>query len=171
MASLFGHGMLAFTIGKVASKKVSKSLIFLAVLSAIIPDADVLGFILGVPYESPWGHRGFTHSIVFAIIWTMFLTLAFGKKQKPIYAIVILLSTLSHGVLDALTTGGKGVGFFIPFNNHRYFFSWKVIQVSPIGVERFFSEWGAKVIMSELLYIFVPCFIVLMFNWLKNKQA
>ena len=34
---------------------------------SLLPDADVLGFPLGVHYEDPWGHRGATHSLVFAL--------------------------------------------------------------------------------------------------------
>jgi inner membrane protein len=33
--------------------------------------------------------------------------------------------------------------------------------VSPIGIEQFFSEWGVNVILSELKYIGIPCFIIL----------
>jgi hypothetical protein len=34
---------------------------------ALLPDADVIGFPLGIHYEAPLGHRGATHSIVFAL--------------------------------------------------------------------------------------------------------
>tara|TARA_R100001369_G_scaffold4044_8_gene12153 strand:+ start:56088 stop:56330 length:243 start_codon:yes stop_codon:yes gene_type:complete len=74
---------------------------------------------------------------------------------------VLFLSTLSHGVLDAMTSGGKGVGFFIPFDNSSYFFPFREIKVPPIGIEKFFSEWGINVILSELKYIAIPCFIIL----------
>lgn len=169
MASIFGHGIAAFTIAKVASEKASIGLVVLAILSSILPDIDVLAFNFGVPYESPFGHRGFTHSILFAIIWALCICVLFGKQRKMLYFLVILFSTLSHGILDALTTGGKGVGFFIPFDNERYFFPYQVIKVSPIGVERFFSEWGLQVIFSELKYVFLPCALILIFKLLINR--
>lgn len=87
--------------------------------------------------------------------------LLLGKRNKIIWFFAIFLSTLSHGILDAMTSGGKGVGFFIPFDNNRFFFPLREIKVSPIGVGKFFSEWGLKVILSELKYIFLPCFIIL----------
>ncbi len=161
MASIFGHGMAAYTLSKVVQYKASTLLIILAIVSSILPDIDVLAFQLGIPYEAPLGHRGFTHSILFAIIWSLILSLLFGKKQKLLFFIVLFLSTISHGLLDALTTGGKGVGFFIPFDNERYFLPYQVIKVSPIGIDNFFSTWGMKVILSELKYIFLPCIIVL----------
>ena len=69
-----------------------------------------------------------------------------------------------------MTTGGKGVGFFIPFDNSRYFFPFRPIKVSPIGVKEFFSEWGINVIWSELKYIGIPCIIVLTALYLIKNQ-
>src|SRR5678815_3579050 len=67
--------------------------------------------------------------------------------------------TASHGLLDALTNGGRGIGFFAPFSNHRYFFPWRPIQVSPIGVG-FFSPRGLRVLASEAGWIWVPSAII-----------
>jgi inner membrane protein len=161
MASIFGHGLVAYTASKVIDSKSNKLLLFLAIGSAILPDLDVLAFNFGISYGHPFGHRGFTHSIVFALVWSALLSVLFGKTRKLIFSIVLFLSTISHGVLDAMTSGGKGVGFFIPFDNSRYFFPFREIKVSPIGIGEFFSEWGIKVILSELKYIGIPCFIVL----------
>ena len=168
MASLFGHGLVGFTLTKIASSKTSKLLLFLAIGSAIFPDLDVVTFGK-IPYTHPFGHRGFTHSIVFALIWATILASVFAKTKRKLFFAVIFLSTISHGVLDALTTGGKGVGFFIPFNNARFFFPWQVIIVSPIGISKFFSSRGVQVILSELKYIGIPCLIVLLFLYFKRK--
>lgn len=35
---------------------------------SLLPDADIVGFSLGVRYEDPWGHRGATHSFAFAVL-------------------------------------------------------------------------------------------------------
>ena len=35
---------------------------------SLLPDADVIGFSLGVEYGDPWGHRGATHSFAFSLI-------------------------------------------------------------------------------------------------------
>ena len=168
MASLFGHSLVGFTLTKIASSKTSKLLLFLAIGSALLPDLDVITFGK-IPYSHPFGHRGFTHSILFAIIWATILAFVFTKTKRVLFFVVILFSTLSHGILDALTTGGKGVGFLIPFYNERFFFPWKVIKVSPIGISEFFSSWGMRVILSELKYIGIPCLIVLLFLHFKRK--
>ncbi len=172
MASIFGHGLVAYTTAKVLDSKTNKLLLFLAIGSAILPDIDVLTFRFGIDYMHPLGHRGFTHSILFAILWSAMLSLSFGKNRKSIYFIVLCLSTISHGVLDAMTSGGRGVGFFIPFENSRYFLPWRSIQVSPLGIKEFFSEWGIQVILSELKYIAVPCFIILItLHFIKKKKS
>ena len=169
MASIFGHGLVAYTAAKVIDSKLSKRLLVLAIGSAMLPDLDVLTFAFGIDYAHPFGHRGFTHSIVFAVIWSVFLALCFGKQRKFVFAIVLFFSTVSHGVLDAMTTGGRGVGFFIPFENSRHFLPFRMIQVSPIGVGEFFSEWGLRVIISELKYIAIPCFIILTVTYFLRK--
>jgi len=171
MASLFGHSLVGYTLSKIIDSKSNKLLLFLAIGSAILPDIDVLAFNFGIPYSHPFGHRGFTHSIVFAGFWALLLAFFLGKQRKTVYFLVLFFSTISHGILDALTTGGKGVGFLIPLNNERFFFQWRVIKVSPIGVEKFFSEWGKQVLISELKYIAIPCVLVLLFLYvLKQKK-
>jgi inner membrane protein len=115
------------------------------------------------------GHRGFTHSMLFAILWALILMFTLGRKSKLIWFSVIFLSTVSHGVLDAMTSGGKGVGFLIPFNNNRFFFPFREIKVSPLGVSKFFSEWGLQVIFSEIKYILLPCLLILLFSYTFKK--
>jgi inner membrane protein len=47
------------------------------------------------------------------------------------------------------------VAFLAPFDDARYFFPWRPVEVSPIGL-RFFSRWGFEVLESELLWIWLP---------------
>ena len=94
---------------------------------------------------------------------------AFGKRRKLLWFSVVFLSTLSHGFFDAMTSGGEGVGFFVPFDNNRYFFDFRAIKVSPIGISRFFSYWGIKVLFSEIKYIIFPCFLILVVRFLPLK--
>ncbi len=163
MASAFGHAVAAFTASRFFPKfLMQKRVIFLGIASSIMPDIDVLAFRYGIPYEDLWGHRGMTHSIFFAVIWSTVLVLVFHGKSKRNHRWKLFtfyfLATVSHSVLDAFTTGGAGVVFFAPFDTERYFFPWRVIKVSPISASRFFSEWGLKVLASEAKYIGIPCF-------------
>ncbi|WP_299105816.1 metal-dependent hydrolase [uncultured Tenacibaculum sp.] len=162
MASIFGHALTAVAIGTSFSKAIQdKRFWILGIVCTIIPDADVLGFQYGIPYESFWGHRGFSHSIVFSVLFGILITLLFYSKvllskKGLLYILFFSLCTISHALLDALTNGGMGVALFAPFDNTRYFFPWRPIQVSPLGASRFFSEWGLRVIYSELLWIGIP---------------
>ncbi len=170
MASLFGHALVGVTLSNVLDTKNTRVLLVLAVISAILPDVDVVSFKLGYAYEHCLGHRGFTHSILFAVLWSLLASVLFGKKNKLLFFTVVLLSTLSHALLDAMTTGGLGVGFFIPFENTRYFFDWRPILVSPIGIKRFFSDWGLRVIISELIWIGLPCVVILIGNKIRRNN-
>lgn len=176
MASLFSHGYVAFILGKTLfSNETSRKILFFGILCSILPDADVLAFQFGIPYAHPLGHRGFTHSIVFALLLSVFIKLVFfyshSMFSKKGFAILLFLffSTISHGILDAMTNGGLGIAFFSPFDNSRYFFPIRPIQVSPIGAKAFFSESGLRVILSELKFIVLPFFFFfLVFNLFKK---
>lgn len=162
MASIFGHALASIAIGA-SFTKTMKNLKFwlLGVFCAIFPDADIVGFKFGITYASFFGHRGFTHSLVFALIFGFLIAFLF-------YAVFFTLATASHSVLNAMTTGGLGVAFFSPFDNTRYFFSWRPIQVSPIGAAKFFSSWGLRVIKSELIWIGLPSFGIIILLKLKR---
>ena len=139
--------------------RVPAALTAAACVASALPDIDALGFLAGIPYEHPLGHRGLTHSLVFALLVGAVATLFCRPLQAtPLAAFgVVFLATASHGVLDAMTTGGLGVAFLSPFSNERFFFPWRFILVSPIGVAPFFSSWGLRVLASELLWIWLPC--------------
>lgn len=160
MASLFTHALVGSALGQASDRDWQKDWRFwgLVVMCSILPDADAIGFHAGVPYGAPWGHRGMTHSLLFAAIVAAGLALAFRRVFPLSWKLGILLFVIivSHGVLDAMTNGGLGVAFFAPFDAQRYFFSWRPIQVSPIGVRSFFSGRGISILSSEVLWIWCP---------------
>ena len=140
-------------------------------LFAVLPDADVVAFAVGIPYAAMLGHRGLSHSLAFAAVLALLLTYAWKRHwrlpenstqataEEPSaerMTAYLFLAIASHGVLDALTNGGLGVAFFAPFSSQRYFFPWRPIVVSPISVHRFFSERGLAVLTSELVIVWIP---------------
>jgi len=163
MASAFAHVGIGYALGKTFALPIQGWRLWsLTVLCCLLPDADVVGFFLGIPYEHMWGHRGFTHSIVFAFLAGMVVA-RLAVPRVPVWtglygmsALYFFLVTLSHGMLDAFTDGGLGIAFFAPFDSTRYFFPWRPILVSPIGIAQFFSEWGMSVLLSEFLWIGLP---------------
>jgi inner membrane protein len=137
----------------------SSSLVIAASVCSIIPDVDVIGFGLGIRYGDMFGHRAFTHSLTFAVALGALATVTLFQHSHGSPLVIFLylfLSTLSHPLLDALTNGGLGVGFFAPFSNKRYFFPYRPIEVSPIGISSFFSYRGFEVLLSELRWVWLP---------------
>src|SRR5215467_8718082 len=165
MASAFSHAVAALSIGTCFYRPQMPQRVWIAgAACSVIPDIDVIGFRFGIHYGDFWGHRGFTHSLVFAALLSVAVTLILsqhgiaGIGRIALFA-YLFLAAASHGVLDAMTNGGLGVAFFSPFENSRYFLRWRPILVSPISVHRFFSGRGLAVFRSELLWIWVPAIL------------
>ena len=176
MASIFAHGLTAYAIGKTFSKKITTYKFWiLAIGCSILPDIDVIGFKFGIQYEDFWGHRGFTHSFLFAfmigtVITLFFYTERFLSKIGVAFVTYFTICTASHGILDAMTSGGLGIAFFSPFDDTRYFLPWRPIQVSPIGASRFFSKWGLKVLLSEMIWVAIPAGIYIFVMTFVRKK-
>ena len=165
MASAFSHAVAALSIGTcIYLPQIPKRVWVAGALCSVIPDLDVIGFRLGIHYGDFWGHRGFTHSLMFATLLAAMVDFAILKRGTAGIGRFVLfgylfLATASHGVLDAMTNGGLGVAFFSPFDNTRYFLPWRPIYVSPISVHRFFSARGYAILQSELLWVWVPAIL------------
>jgi inner membrane protein len=116
MPTIITHAVVPLCLGLgLGSRIIPPRLLLAGVAIAMLPDADVLAFKLGVAYGHVFGHRGFTHSLLFAFALPT-LAMLFHRQLKASAATVwsfLLVSLLSHSLLDSLTTGGKGVGFGI----------------------------------------------------------
>ncbi len=168
MASAFAHAALGATLGKLLLPNRRHWPYWVAAgICAALPDVDSVGYRLGVPYDSLWGHRGLTHSllaaVVMAIVGTLLARLVQRSKRPPAgqLALLLFLATASHGVLDALTTGGLGVAFFSPWHLERYFFPLRPIKVSPLSIRAFFGMKGLRVLASEVIWVGLPCLVLL----------
>lgn len=139
----------------------------LSIFCSVLPDADVIGFNFGIRYGSFFGHRGFFHSLTFAFLLSLIVVLlAFRKvrlfsKNWWLIWVFFFVASASHGVLDAFTNGGLGIALFSPFDTTRYFFPWRPLWVSPIGLVGLFSFWGTAVLVSEIVWIWVPLAVIL----------
>ena len=180
MPSAFTHAFVGTVIGKLFKDREKPPLRFWVAIAACaaLPDIDVIGYKLGVPLDSPWGHRGFTHSILFAAIvaWVAVeLLFCYEKRFSKVwwgYGACLFIATASHGFLDAFTNGGHGITFFWPFDDTRYFFPWRPIVVSPLSVSRFWGDRAIRIIESELLWVWLPTAILYLI-WTvvrKNKR-
>ena len=167
MASAFSHAFVSIALGKAyAQHRMPWHFWVLSITCAVVPDADVLGFTLGVSYSSPWGHRGLSHSLCFAFALSLgVVSLAFrqyvpGSRLWWSYVLYFFVVTASHGVLDAMTDGGRGIAFFAPFDTTRYFFPWRPVRVSPISIGAFFSARGLYILGTEVVCIWLPTILL-----------
>jgi inner membrane protein len=122
---------------------------------ALLPDADAIGFSMGVRYADEWGHRGATHSLMFALgIGLLGAACAplFGAS-RPRALIFVTAVVASHPLLDSMTTGGLGCALLWPFDLERYFAPLRFIPVAPIG-GAFFSARGLAVATVEVVLFF-----------------
>jgi len=141
---------------------------------SVLPDFDVIGFGFGIRYGDLWGHRGMTHSILFAAVLGILAGALLGRSrtEKIWSSLLFFLITASHGALDGLTNGGLSIAFFSPFDTTRYFFPWRPIQVSPIGARWFFSNLGLRILLNEALFVWLPAALigVALYVWRKWQR-
>ncbi|MGH9904487.1 MAG: metal-dependent hydrolase [Pyrinomonadaceae bacterium] len=179
MATIISHSIAALALGRVfAPDKMPLRFWFLSCFCAICPDFDVIAFAFDVSYGDMLGHRGITHSLLFAfglgvlivLLWFRETQLFTGKWWLLVSYFFVV--TASHSVLDAITNGGLGVAFFAPFYNERFFFPWRPVEVSPIGIEPFLSEWGLAVMVSEIKWIWIPSgLLVIMATFVRRLRS
>jgi inner membrane protein len=136
---------------------------------ALLPDADVIGFRLGIEYADPWGHRGASHSLTFALGVSLLVglgarLLGVDAKRATVTALVVVAS---HGFLDTLTDGGLGCALWWPLSDARVFAPWRPIPVAPIG-RNFFSSKGLSVAMAEVA-LFSPFLVYAL--WPRSRSG
>ena len=167
MASAFAHAVAATAIGSLLGVPWRLwGTLALGMTCAVLPDLDAIGFWLGIPYEHPLGHRGLSHSIAFAAAVSLgLLQIAYrdsSRVERRRLGWFFFLAMSSHGVLDAMTNGGVGVAFLAPFDNTRYFFPFRPIEVSPLEPHRFFTQRGLTVLMTELVWVGIPALLAIL---------
>ena len=176
MPTIFSHSLAAVALGSAyPERKLPPRFWVLAALCAALPDVDVLGFTLGLSRDDVLSHRGFTHSLFFAAGIGFLIVVAFfsnwEKFSKRWWTLIafFFIVTASHGVLDAMTNGGRGIAFFAPFSDTRYFFPWRPIEVSPLGLDRFLSGRGLEVMISEFKWIWIPSGLLVLLVQLSGR--
>jgi inner membrane protein len=167
MPSAFTHALVGATATQLLPREVSRVRVgvFLAVVSAV-PDLDVIAFQLGIPYAHSFGHRGFSHSLLFAVCLGVLTPFVVGRgeiRTRRVAMVAAAIGTVvvaSHGLLDAMTDAGLGIGFFIPFSDARYFLPFRPIETASVDPLRFFSVRGLEVLWSEMKWVWAPLLAV-----------
>ena len=176
MPTVLGHAAVPLALGLgLGNPPISRRLRLAGVVAAALPDADVLGFWLGISYSDALGHRGATHSLAFALLLGLVaaaLARPLGAGRGTAFAFAAACAA-SHGLLDMLTNGGYGIALWWPFSAGRLFAPWRPIEVSPLGVRAFLGERGWRVLASEWLYVWIPAVLLVtaLQAWHRARDA
>lgn len=128
-------------------------LILFGAFLAISPDFDFF-FIWVLRVGRGW-HRTISHSIFFALLFTLLLLLVAGFSRLRM-ALACGAALMSHGILDYLgTRNGGGVGLFWPFSNERFKLGIFDISDLPHGIT--LAELFKAALLE--LAIFVPILV------------
>ena len=162
MTTLISHPLPLLAVGLALGPRIiPPRLLLVGLLFTLLPDADMLAFKLGIAYADTFGHRGFSHSLLFAGLTGALAAIACRLLGcGPLKAFIwIALATASHSLLDAATDGGLGVAWLWPWSEQRFFLPWRPIEVSPF-INGFFSQRGLAVLASEARWVWLPCLLV-----------
>ena len=157
-----GHIAVGMACGRAysADDAIAKKAAIAFSIVALWPDADAVGFLFGVKYSDPFGHRGATHSIPVALLVGLASILIAKKNDLPVLRTFVFttIAAVSHGLLDTLTFGGGlGCALWWPFSTMRFWSPVRFIPIAPIGIA-LLSARGLYVMLAELL-IFAPFWI------------
>ena len=73
MPSIITHAAVPLALWCAADRgRIPPRLLAAGVIAAMLPDADVLAFALHIPYADAFGHRGASHSLLFAGVLAAF---------------------------------------------------------------------------------------------------
>lgn len=159
MPTVFSHPAPALCLGLALGRNaVSPRLLFAGLACSVLPDLDVIGFSYGISYGEALGHRGLSHSLLFAFCTGLcaFIAAPLLKARRGVAFLFCGGAVLTHILLDAMTTGGLGVALYWPWSEDRFFLPRRPIAVSPFALERLFSERGIRVFTSELYWVWLP---------------
>lgn len=167
MPTIFTHAVVPLALGLALGRRVvSPRLIAAGMFVTIAPDFDTVAFKLGIAYADQFGHRGASHSLLFALAVGLFgaVIAPWLRTTRSRALLFLAFCTASHPLLDALTNGGLGVALLWPWSQERVFAPWRPIAVSPIGAG-FFSARGVAVLWSEFLWVCLPTFAISVVLW------
>ena len=157
MPTIMTHAVVPLAMAVAAGRsRIAPRVMMAGCVLAMLPDADVIGFKFGIAYADQWGHRGASHALILACGAMAVVMMMMRPHHAGWAAAFLLVSAASHGLLDALTSGGLGPALFWPWTQDRIFFPFRPIRVSPIGAD-FLSMRGLETLESEALWVWLPC--------------
>jgi inner membrane protein len=169
MVTIYTHAAAGLGLAAVlAPRRLAWPYWVLAGVLPVLPDLDTLSLS---SYSSVGGHRGFTHSLTFALavgivaagLTGWYLRVGFWRLALVFFAV-----TASHALLDMMTRGGNGVALWWPVSEERVG-SWGPIPVADLGFD-WPDPCRSRAVRGELLYVWLPLTIVVgLVVWLRRR--
>ncbi|HKU43986.1 MAG TPA: metal-dependent hydrolase [Polyangiales bacterium] len=153
--AIFGHAAVGIALGRAYQGRADVPLLpacAAGIALAALPDLDFFGAWFGAEYGTDWGHRGFTHSFLFAAVVALLIGWIAGRCGLPRAwtALIAGLALASHGLLDTLTNGTNGPALLWPFSSARFQAPIRPVLVAPLGWA-YFGSAGMRSLVRELL--------------------
>ena len=134
------HGLLGASIVAASHPQQANRYFMPLFAGAFLANVADLDFFLVFTLHSRDWHRGFSHSIMLALVVCLIAVLSLGRRHIR-EAIAYGLAFASHGILDYVTTKeGGGVELLWPFSAERFVFGW-------VGL----SEWPSRLPALEIV--------------------
>ena len=105
MPTVLTHPAIPLAIGLGLGRDVIPTPLLIAgVAVSVMPDLDVLAFRYGISYASNFGHRGFSHSLLFAVVLALLGAGAFRYSRTSFGRVFafLFLAAVSHGILRCI---------------------------------------------------------------------
>lgn len=122
------HTVLGACVGEaLGGKKLGKKAMLIGAVANNVPDVDVVSSFWMKQADSLLAHRGFTHSILFALIFTFVAGWLMKKKfsRNPFsvseWFSLIGINLFLHLIIDSFTA--YGTGWYEPFSHERVAFN------------------------------------------------
>ncbi len=121
------HIVIGACVGDlIAGKYVGKRAMLYGALMNSLPDVDFIASFFLDPVSDLLAHRGFTHSFLFAFLFTPLFAWAANKMERkvdlsyPRWCLFFFIEIMIHLFIDSFNA--YGTGWFEPFNHARVSF-------------------------------------------------
>lgn len=154
MATIYTHAVVGLGLARLGTARPMPWAYWgLAAFLPIIPDFDALS---NAAYGDPLGHRGITHSLAFALVLGVLaagVTFRYFRTKWWLLSGLFFAIIASHGLLDALTKGGRKVPLFWPLAGQ--YGNWGPIPVSDLSCD-LSDLWYSRALHAEWLWVWLP---------------
>ena len=177
MPTVFAHAAAGIAAASIlAPSDTPRRFWVAAAVCGALPDIDSLGRPFGF---SGWdnmlgGHRGFTHSLFFAVLAAAAIAAWRVRDARwegsPLRLwLCLALAVASHGFLDCFTTYGSGVALLAPFSWQRFTAPWH--PLGAIGGRMSIPVRMSTLMGNEVMWVGLPSSLILLVHLYRRRRS